>query len=75
MLVNNLEKMEQIVNSTDLEWDGWNVVKYTPSHSAMFSTDGAYKGGQWYKKKVFPLTEDGWHVPNSIGKINARMER
>ena len=76
MLVNNLSKMEEIVESSNsLEWDGWDVVKYTPSYNAMFSTDGAYKDGQWCKKKVFPLTEDGWNLPNSIGKINARMER
>lgn len=76
MLVNNLSKMEDIVRSSnDLEWDGWDVVKYTPSYNAMFSKDGAYRDGQWYKKKIFPLTESGWNLPNSIGKINARMER
>lgn len=76
MLVNNLEKMESIVNSSsDLEWDGWDVVKYTPSHSAMFSADGVYHNGSWHKKKTFPITEKGWEVPNSIGKRNAQMER
>jgi hypothetical protein len=76
MLVNNLDEMENIVlSSKDLEWDGWDVVRYTPSHSGMFSKDGAYKNGQWHKKKVFPLTENGWNLPNSIGKTDARMER
>lgn len=76
MLVNNLNKMESIVDaSADLEWDGWNVVRYTSSPNAMYSEDGAYRNGAWYKKRVFPITEDGWHIPHSIGKRNAQMER
>jgi predicted transcriptional regulator len=76
MLVNNLEKMEKIVRSSNyLEWDGWDVAKYTKSYNGMFSTDGAFKNGEWYKKKIFPLTESGWNIPNSIGKINEPMER
>lgn len=76
MLINNLDKMEVIVNSSsDLEWDGWNVVKYTPSHNAMLSPDGSYKNGQWFKKKVFPITEQGWNIPENLGKKYAQMER
>lgn len=76
MLVNDLNKMENIVNSShELEWDGWDVVKYTPSNNAMFAKDGVYKNGQWYKKKVFPLTENGWSLPDRIGKMNASVER
>jgi hypothetical protein len=76
MLVNDLNKMELIVNgSSDLEWDGWDIVKYSPSHNAMFSNDGVYRSGAWYKKKVFPITESGWDVPNSIGKRYAQVER
>jgi hypothetical protein len=76
MLVNSLGQMEKIVgSSSQLEWEGWDVVKYTPSYNAMFSKDGAYRNGEWYKKKVFPLTENGWSLPDSIGKINAGMER
>lgn len=76
MLVNDLNKMEKIVGSShELEWDGWDVVKYTPSNNAMFAKDGVCKNGKWYKKKVFPLTENGWHLPDRIGKIDASMER
>jgi hypothetical protein len=76
MLINSLEKMESIISSSsNLEWDGWDVVKYTPSSNSMFAKDGVYKNGEWQKKKVFPLTSDGWHIPSSIGKINAGMER
>lgn len=76
MLVNSLEKMEEIVEANPmLSWDGWDVVKHTPTYKGMFSVDGAFKDGQWHKKKVFPITENGWHIPNSIGKYDANMER
>jgi hypothetical protein len=76
MFITNLNKMDKIVSgSKDLEWDGWDVARYTPSHTAMFSTDGVYKNGKWFKKKVFPVTENGWDIPESIGQKNAKMER
>jgi len=75
MLVTKLEDMEQIIRSRDdLEWDGYNVVKYTNSNNAMHSVDGAFRRGQWMKKKVFPLTEDGWYLPNTIGRADAQVE-
>jgi hypothetical protein len=76
MLVTSLEKMENIVASRkDLDWIGWDVVKYTKSYSAMFHIDGVCKNGVWFKKKTFPVTEDGWNIPNSIGGTNANLER
>jgi hypothetical protein len=72
MLVTSLEKMEQIVEENkSLRWDGWNVVKYTKSSSAIFSPDGIFLNGDWYRKNVFPLTESGWEIPKSIGIKNA----
>jgi hypothetical protein len=72
MLVNNLERMENIVqNRSDLDWIGWDVVRYTKSSSAMFRSDGVFKNGRWYKKTVFPLTETGWKIPENIGIDNA----
>lgn len=76
MLIVDQDEMEKIISSRkDLEWDGWNVVKYTNSNSAMYSVDGAFRHGKWVKKKVFPLTEDGWHLPNSLGGNNAQVEK
>lgn len=75
MLVTSLDEMEQIVASRgDLEWDGWNVVKYTKSSNAMYSTDGCFHRGMWMKKKVFPATQDGWYLPNTIGRVDAQVE-
>lgn len=75
MLVVNQDEMEEIVRSRDdLEWDGWNIVKYTNSSNAMYSNDGVFRYGKWMKKKVFPLTEDGWYLPNTIGRLHAQVE-
>lgn len=76
MLVTSLDHMEYIVaNREDLEWDGWDVVKYTKNNNAFSSQDGVFKNGIWMKRKVFPITEEGWFIPNSIGLADAQMER
>lgn len=75
MLVTNLEDMEKIVqNRGDLSWDGYDVVKYTNSDNAMYGVDGVFRNGKWMKKKVFPLTEQGWDLPNYFGRDYARVE-
>lgn len=67
MLVNSLTEMEQIVSyRSDLEWEGWDVIQYKKNNSAQFDRRGAFKGGAWYKKTVFPLNEDGWSIPNNM---------
>jgi hypothetical protein len=65
MLVNSLDKMEQIVskNST-LSWDGWNVVELIKSKTGMFNKNGVYVNGVWYIKKIFSVDRDGWRIPN-----------
>jgi hypothetical protein len=68
--------MEDIISSReDLEWDGWNVVKYSKQSNAMFHKNGSYKDGQWMKKNIFLLTEKGWEIPNSIGKTYEKLEK
>lgn len=75
MLVTTEQEMQKIIDSRgDLEWDGWNVVKYTKSNNAMHSPDGVYVNGVWMKRKVYPITSDGWYLPNTIGRIDARVE-
>lgn len=68
MIVTSLNEMEQIVSyRPDLEWDGWDVVHYKKNDAAQFTTSGAFKNGQWYKKNVFHVTENGWSIPNYMG--------
>lgn len=74
-MVTDLNQMEAIVASrNDLAWEGWDVVKYTHSNSAMYSVNAAFRNGKWMKKKVFPLTEKGWDLPNNIGRDHAQVE-
>jgi len=69
MLIDNLSKMERIVDShPELSWDGWSVVRYKRNPSAQFDPSGAFHKGSWHKKFVFPLTETGWSIPDNIGK-------
>lgn len=76
MLVDSLETMENIVDSrNDLFWNGWDVVRYTPNNNAMYTKDAEFRNGQWMKKKVFPITENGWSIPNNLGRIDAQVER
>lgn len=75
MLVTSLEAMESIVDSrNDLAWNGWDVVRYTRSNNAMYSKDGEFRNGRWMKKKVFPITEKGWSIPNNLGRADAQVE-
>lgn len=75
MLITNLEDMEKIVASRgDLFWDGWDIVKYTNSSNALYTKDAEFRDGKWLKKTVFPLTEEGWHLPNTIGRDYAQVE-
>lgn len=75
MLVTSLDEMEAIVRTRgDLEWDGYDVVKYTNSSNAMYGVDGVFRNGKWMKKKVFPLTEQGWSLPSTIGRVDAQVE-
>ena len=72
MLITDLDFMEQIVCShKELEWEGWDVVRYTPSPSAATSVQGAFRNGKWYRRKVYTLTEKGWTIPDSLAKVNA----
>ena len=67
MLVSSLTEMEQIVaHRSDLEWDGWNVVRYKKNSAAQFEKHGAFKNGSWYKRTVYPLNKDGWVIPSNM---------
>lgn len=75
MLVSDLDKMESIVESReDLSWDGWDVVRHTHAPNAMYFKESEFRDGQWFKKKVYPLTEQGWNIPNNIGRVYVQVE-
>lgn len=69
MLINSLNKMEKLVEShPELSWDGWDVVRYKKNPDSQFDKSGEFYKGFWHKRFVFPLTSDGWSLPESISR-------
>ena len=65
MNIKTLEQMENIVNtSSNLKWEGWNVVHISKSNSAMFKTNGVFIDGSWYVKTVYSPDQNGWTISN-----------
>ncbi len=59
--------MERIVSShPELSWEGWDVVRHKKNTLSQFESNGAFYKGTWHKKFIFPLTKDGWSLPDSI---------
>lgn len=72
MFITSLSEMERLVDSrSDLEWDGWDVVRYKKNPRAQFDANGVYKNGSWHNKFIFPLSRDGWSIPEKLGSIYA----
>ncbi len=68
MLVNSLEKMEQIVDKhSALSWDGWTVLEDRKNLNGATSIDGAYVNGKWIIRKRYEPTQQGWDIPNKFG--------
>lgn len=68
MFITSLSDMERLVDSrSDLEWDGWDVVRYKKNDKAQYESNGIFRNGFWYNKIVFPLNKNGWSVPDRIG--------
>ncbi len=65
MIIKNLEQMEKIVSkNNNLSWVGWDVVDRKRSDGARTSLDGVRVNGLWYLQRVYPVTRQGWDIPN-----------
>lgn len=69
MLINTLEKMEEIVRGNrSLSWDGWTVVQKYPSEKGRTSKYGAFVNGKWHMiRRVIP-DRNGWEIPDKFIK-------
>jgi hypothetical protein len=64
MLINSLEKMEQIVeNNKALSWDGWTVVENDTKNNGLTSNSGAYINGRWVVQNRYEPSSSGWEIP------------
>lgn len=65
MIVNKLETMERIVSKNkNLKWDGWDIFDLKKSDLAKTSTSGVRINNEWFLRKVYKLTRNGWDIPN-----------
>lgn len=65
MIITSLEKMEKIVSkNSNLSWVGWDVVDRKKSESGRTSTSGVRVNGQWYLQRTYPISRNGWDIPN-----------
>lgn len=65
MIVTNLEKMEKIVaRNNNLSWLGWDVVDRKKSESGRTAVNGVRVNGVWYVQRIYPVTRNGWDIPN-----------
>jgi hypothetical protein len=65
MIVNNLEKMEKIVaRNNNLSWVGWDVADRKRSESGRTAVNGVRVNGVWYLQRIYPVTRNGWDIPN-----------
>lgn len=65
MIIKNLETMEKIVaKNKNLTWIGWDVVDRKRSEAGRTSTDGVRVNDQWYLQRIYPITRNGWDIPN-----------
>lgn len=55
----------------EMEWDGWDLVFYTPGvSSAMYHKNGTFRNGKWVMKNRIAVNERGTYV---VSDHNARF--
>jgi hypothetical protein len=67
MIINSLQKMEEIVKNNDnLSWDGWTVLETKTNEDGRMSKDGAFVKGRWIVRKRYEANASGWEIPNKF---------
>lgn len=65
MIINKLETMEKIISKNKgLCWVGWDVADRRRTEAGRTAINGVRVDGQWYVQTVYPLTNNGWDLPN-----------
>lgn len=55
--------IEQKDLGNDVRWDGWTMVFFRPSPAAVYSTDGAFRGGEWGFDNRIEVNQKGlWEI-------------
>lgn len=65
MIIKDLDKMEKVVSKNrNLSWIGWDVVDRKRSESGRTAINGVRVDGVWYLQRIYPVTKDGWNIPD-----------
>ena len=68
MLIKKLEEAEQIVKSNkDLRWSGWDIISREITLNGFSHKSGSFLNNRWGIDRRYPITENGWYLPNSLG--------
>lgn len=64
MIIKDLAVMEKIVaKNSNLKWVGWDVLELKKSNLGRTDANGIRINNQWYIKKTFSLSRNGWEIP------------
>lgn len=64
MIIKDLEVMERIVaKHNELKWSGWDVLELKKSNLARTDVSGIRINDQWYMKKTYSPSRNGWEIP------------
>ena len=67
MIIKKLEVMEKIVSKNkSLCWVGWDVADRRRTEAGRTAINGVRVDGQWYVQTIYPLTNNGWDLPNKF---------
>jgi hypothetical protein len=67
MIINELEKMEKIVETNkSLSWDGWTVISTYPSEKGRTSPHGVFINSKWHMQSRFEPNRQGWDIPSKF---------
>ena len=51
-------------------WDGYTIVKFSPSKNGFTSKDGLYRNGQWGYSVRYNLKDNGtWEISDKYAKF------
>lgn len=67
MIISSLTEAEEFVRERPLnfQWEQWDIARLTQDDYAEYLPNGVFVNGQWYQKTIFPLTTDGWVIPDT----------
>jgi plasmid maintenance system killer protein len=64
MIIKDLDTMENIVSkNSNLKWVGWDVLELKKTNLGRTDINGIRINNQWYIKKTFSPSRNGWEIP------------